>query len=80
MNRLELLSLALVIAIGAILVIKSKRFDNFIDWLTKGSKSTTVADLKKDTNNLDENKETLRKNIDKQEAEARKARADLEKL
>lgn len=71
MNRLELLSILLLLGVGIIFFVKSKAFDRFIVWLTRGSKPTTVADIKKTASTIDEAKTKAADLIAKQEAETK---------
>lgn len=48
MNRYELLLLVIIAAVAIVMLIKSKRFDNFIKSLLRGSNPTTASEIKQD--------------------------------
>lgn len=78
--RIELLILLVLLAVGIIFVIKSKWLDRVIDSLLRGTKSTTVEDLKKDSTRLNANTETLQEHLDAKADEVKRAKAALKNL
>ncbi len=80
MNRLELLSIFLLLVVLTIVVIKSKWFDRLIDSLLRGTKSTSVRDLKADAERLNANTETVSQDLETQAAQIKRDKAALKQL
>lgn len=78
--RFEILVFLALMIIGGLFLLKSKRFDAFLEWVFKGTKPTTPSDIKKGAVNVSEAKETLKKNLDKQEASIKKAKTELDSI
>lgn len=66
MNRIELLGLILLFAVGVIFLLKSKMFDRFCKWLASPF-ATSVEELKNDKKTLEKNKQEVASELKRQE-------------
>ena len=80
MNRFELFLFLLSLMAVTIIVIKSKWFDRMVDSLLRGTKSTSVDDLKADSTRLKTGVQTLDANLTSQAADIERAKTDLKSL
>lgn len=80
MNRLNIFFVFLLLVTVTVMVIKSKWFDRAVDSLIKGTKSTTVGDLKKDASKLNANTQTIQETLDAETARIKREKAELNQL
>lgn len=66
--------------VGTILMLRSKKFDNFVDKLFRGSKSETASELKADIKQTEETKKKIKKTLENEEKRLQSERKMLEKL
>ena len=79
MNRTEYIILAFIAIILIIMVIKSKWFDRFLNWLV-GAQPTDASSFKREANSLKKDAETFKANLEKAKQDLKKEQEEINNI
>jgi len=80
MNRLEFLLIALALFVGAVLFLRSKKFDAFISKLMRGTETKTVSELETDIKHVEKSRVEIHEELLNQEENIKSVKRKLNKL